>query len=54
MRRRGPPDAPDLGGHLQTFDGRVRSATGLSADYQALADEILGRFVDRSQQAAPA
>lgn len=31
-----------------------RSATGLSADYQALADEILGRFVDRSQQAAPA
>ena len=31
-----------------------RSATGLSADYQALADEILGRFVTRSQQAAPA
>ena len=32
----------------------IRSATGLSADYQALADEILGRFVARSQQAAPA
>jgi hypothetical protein len=31
-----------------------RSATGLSADYQALADEILGRYVARSQQAAPA
>jgi hypothetical protein len=31
-----------------------RSAVGLSADYQALADEILGRFVARSQQAAPA
>jgi cellulose biosynthesis protein BcsQ len=31
-----------------------RSATSLSADYQALADEILGRFVDRSQQAASA
>jgi cellulose biosynthesis protein BcsQ len=31
-----------------------RSATGLSADYQALADDILGRFVARSQQAAPA
>jgi cellulose biosynthesis protein BcsQ len=31
-----------------------RSATGLSADYQALADEILSRFVARSHQAAPA
>jgi hypothetical protein len=31
-----------------------RSAIGLSADYQALADEILGRFVARNQQAAPA
>jgi cellulose biosynthesis protein BcsQ len=30
-----------------------RSATGLSADYEALADEILGRFVARSHQAAP-
>jgi chromosome partitioning protein len=28
-----------------------RSATGLSADYQALADDILGRFVARSQLA---
>jgi hypothetical protein len=32
----------------------IRSATRLSADYKALADEILGRFVARSQQAAPA
>jgi hypothetical protein len=31
-----------------------RSATGLSADYQALVGEILGRYVARSQQAAPA
>jgi hypothetical protein len=31
-----------------------RSATGLSADYQALADEILARFVSRNQQEAPA
>jgi hypothetical protein len=31
-----------------------RSATGLSVDYQALADEILGRFVARSQQEAQA
>lgn len=31
-----------------------RAATGLSAAYQALAGEILGRFVARSQQAVPA
>jgi hypothetical protein len=31
-----------------------RSATGLSANYQALADEILARFVTRTRHGAPA
>jgi hypothetical protein len=31
-----------------------RSATGLSADYQALADEILGRYIERTQQVVTA
>jgi chromosome partitioning protein len=31
-----------------------RSATGLSADYQALADEVLGRFVSRTRHGATA
>ncbi|MFW6033537.1 MAG: ParA family protein [bacterium] len=31
-----------------------RSATGLSADYQALTDEILGRYITCTQQAATA
>jgi hypothetical protein len=28
------------------------ASTGLSADYQSLTDEILGRFVARSEQTA--